>query len=238
MPQSAPEIRQWPKTDPSLSVRRSNTLPSLQGFANISSRPYETAPFQQSVPQTMDTSYRRGSQDPPTPSNPGSAVMTPTTMVGSVSAASPYTVQSSIPGLGVPDLSAVMFPSEDPFAYPNQPITTLENQQGMKLEGVGNVYNMNTAPLSGNTGYDNVNGQMFDGMPPYTMPTQSPGFLMQRLPDGMPMNNADAARNSMNFGQRWPAQAPNQNVTGTPPMPMDQLYGEDWGGWMNQGYRQ
>ena len=28
---------------------------------------------------------------------------------------------------GLPDLSAVMFPSTDPFAYPNQPMMTLEN---------------------------------------------------------------------------------------------------------------
>ena len=34
---------------------------------------------------------------------------------------------SSIPGYNIPDLSAMMFPSTDPFDYPNQPMTTLEN---------------------------------------------------------------------------------------------------------------
>jgi len=41
---------------------------------------------------------------------------------------------SSMGNPNLPDMKAVMFPSDNPFAYPNQPMSTLEAQQSMGLE--------------------------------------------------------------------------------------------------------
>jgi hypothetical protein len=55
-----------------------------------------------------------------------SNTMTPTT------SAAPFSSLMGNPNL--PDMKPVMFPSENPFAYPNQPMSTLEAQQVMNAE--------------------------------------------------------------------------------------------------------
>ncbi|KAE8451957.1 hypothetical protein EG329_002121 [Mollisiaceae sp. DMI_Dod_QoI] len=70
----------------------------------------------------------------------------------------------------VPDLSAMMFPSADPFAYPNQPMTAFDN---MKQESIGLMNNSqmphmfvpNGTPTGGR--YDDLEGQLFGPLPPY-----------------------------------------------------------------------
>jgi hypothetical protein len=74
-----------------------------------------------------------------------------------------------------PDLSAMMFPSGDPFAYPNQPMTEFEN---IKQENIADVQNSPAAAMflsNGTTGsgiYDDLEGQLFGPIPPYLMQGQ------------------------------------------------------------------
>jgi hypothetical protein len=74
-----------------------------------------------------------------------------------------------------PDLSAMMFPSGDPFAYPNQPMTEFDN---IKQENMTDVQNSPAAPLflpngsSGSGIYDDLEGQLFGPIPPYLMQGQ------------------------------------------------------------------
>jgi len=66
--------------------------------------------------------------------NDGVAPQPPLATVGSPSTASPispnfnYTPQMA--NAQIPDLKNLMFPSDNPFAYPNQPISTLESADG------------------------------------------------------------------------------------------------------------
>lgn len=68
-----------------------------------------------------------------------------------------------------------MFPSGDPFAYPNQPMTELDNC--CKQENVADVLGTG-APLfmpngvSGSVVYDDLEGQLFGPLPPYMMQGQ------------------------------------------------------------------
>jgi hypothetical protein len=77
---------------------------------------------------------------------------------------------------GLPDLSAMMFPSADPFAYPNQPMIELDN---VKQENFGGLDNSSQAPSmyipNNNNGlgmYDDLEGQLFGPIPPYLMQGQ------------------------------------------------------------------
>ena len=138
---------------------------------------------------------------------------------------------------GVPDLSAMMFPSADPFAYPNQPMITLENRSYIKQEPPISqaVFDPPTT-----TGYEGVGGQSFDQVPGYSIlsPGQDGGFSMPP-PGSMNLSGTDAGSNAMVMSQGGPEWEPHQQTQReTQGMGLGQLYGEDWGGWMNQGYRQ
>ena len=139
-------------------------------------------------------------------------------------------------GQAVPDLTAMMFPSSDPFAYPNQPMTTLENRQFIKEENSMDPSIYNLAPTTSSS-YNNPNPQMFGAMPAYTLQGQEPIFDMQNMNLQMSMSNADSAATTMSMQNNDPSGWPRGSV-GTPGVNLDQLFGEDWGGWMNQGYRQ
>lgn len=85
---------------------------------------------------------------------------------------------------GLPDLSAMMFPSGDPFAYPNQPMTEFDNikQENDTVEQSPSAPTFlpnSTTPGSGL--YDDLEGQLFGPIPPYLMQGQqffdAPGQL-------------------------------------------------------------
>ena len=177
--------------------------------------------------------YRRGSQDRYTPSTsdqPG--VMTPDS--GSSSTAfsmsqQPYAMQQQTYNpSGLSDLSAMMFPDPNPFAYPNQPMTMLEKRQLIKREHpfnpseAGNMYS--ETPTTGGAGYDNLEVQFYGPLPPYMMQGQSPGM-------GLPMAGMDA----MGSGEgNWTSQ---ESRTGTTPgVDMDALFGNGWKpDWLERG---
>jgi len=123
----------------------------------------------QSTTFSSNSSLRQSFRDPNTPSSIG----TP----GSTSSRSSYHAQqypqNYVPNRGLPDLSAAMFPSADPFAYPNQPVVEYEN---VKHEDFGTI-NAGTQgqPIYVPTGamntniYDDLEGQLFGPIPPYLM---------------------------------------------------------------------
>lgn len=74
----------------------------------------------------------------------------------------------------VPDLGAMMFPSADPFAYPNQPMMEFDN---IKQENVGMMGGSPVPPIYLSSGgptreFDDLQGQLFGPLPPYL--TQAP----------------------------------------------------------------
>jgi hypothetical protein len=81
------------------------------------------------------------------------------------------------PNSGLPDLGAMMFPSGDPFAYPNQPMTEFDN---IKQENIGSMKSSRAPPMflsNGTSGpgiYDDLEGQLFGPLPPYLLQGQQP----------------------------------------------------------------
>lgn len=82
----------------------------------------------------------------------------------------------------IPDLSAMMFPSGDPLAYPNQPMTTFENNGFSNINRAGDPTNAFLAfggsggpgtPVSSNRSGSNRNSGIF-GMAPNPTPHGDP----------------------------------------------------------------
>lgn len=133
----------------------------------------------------------------------------------------------------------MMFPSADPFAYPNQPMTTLESRNFIKSEDCfdANMYDLANTPIAGGP-YDNLDAQIYGQLPPYLMQGQQPGTGLQNAspPLGMNFMGPDPNILAMNDGNDgWAGQqARTGSVQG---MNLDQIFGEDWSsGWINSGY--
>lgn len=146
----------------------------------------------------------------------------------------PYLENSNLP-----DMGAMMFPSADPFAYPNQPMIEFDNQQqknGMVnsyMDGSSGPSNMflsnGTAPQPNL--YDNLEGQLFGPLPPYLMQNQS---------------NIDMGNMDMNMiSGMTPQDINRQRGTFTPTagqgLNFEDIFAgtnEEWGNMMAQGYAQ
>ena len=230
--QSAPDMLRTKQHEP--NPRKSHTSP------NTGARQPSQGRFAQQPPQprAFDHKYRRTSYDPYTPSCPTSADLTPPTPSGPGMPPHAQPDISDLTSHGVPDLSAMMFPTSDPFAYPKQPMTTLENQNYIKQENIGDVYSpvTTTAPP-----YQNFEAHF--GLQNYILPSSQPqpSWGMQNMNEAsIPITRSE---DLAGMSAPWPLQQQPQqqqnNARAVPPQGnYDQIFGEDWGGWMSQGYRQ
>jgi hypothetical protein len=122
---------------------------------------------------------------------------------------------------GLPDLNAMMFPSNDPFAYPNQPMTTFENLQfnqngAAKTEDTfanlaNGDFNMNliNSPTTQNL---DPGVQVYGPLPPYLDQSQSvTGMDSLTLPNN---NNSTSNNNDNNVGDMSGINGA-MNLTGT-----------------------
>ncbi|KAI9793277.1 MAG: hypothetical protein M1835_007348 [Candelina submexicana] len=140
---------------------------------------------------------------------------------------------------GIPDLSAMMFPSADPFAYPNQPMTSLEsgNHRQMPFQNFDPISpkNPNTNPMylpsSGGSGnrYDSLEVELFGPLAPYLLQGQA-GMgdipAQQTPPSGL-----------MDMTEDIYSQQPKSTVT--PALNFNEIFGgEDWTGLMDPAFRQ
>lgn len=172
---------------------------------------------------TFTASTNSTNLTPQTPSGPGIPPSQPATQPDITNLMSP----------SVPDLSAMMFPTSDPFAYPNQPMTTLENQNYIKQEDGLFSPSIPTTASFPNQSFDAQFGavQNFVLIPSSQQQPQQPDWALQ----GMMNGNDDM----VGISPSWPPQQ-SSATRGLAPTQghYDQIFGEDWGGWMNQGYRQ
>lgn len=130
----------------------------------------------------------------------------------------------------LPDLTRMMFPSNDPFAYPNQPILEFDSLQDQKSQNAFmSPPNMFMANGNGNSGpYDDLEGQLFGPLPPYL--TQGPADVG--------MTNLDAGMN-IGMGQQFDT---GMGATPTTQMNFDEIFGgnnEEWNSMLagDPGYR-
>jgi hypothetical protein len=128
----------------------------------------------------------------------------------------------------LPDLSAMMFPSADPFAYPNQPMMEFDN---IKQENIGgSIPNGQHLPNNYTPGvYDDLEGQIFGPIPPYLMQGQPNFDVGSQMDTGIPGVNPQ----QMNFQIGF---TPNGEMN------FDGIFsgdGDDWAQMMSsQGFRQ
>ncbi|KAL9612286.1 MAG: hypothetical protein Q9167_003109 [Letrouitia subvulpina] len=127
------------------------------------------------------------------------------------------------------DLSAMMFPSSDPFAYPNQLMTTLEDHQVNQQEQIyyPPMYDTRSSPMA-NSRYrgSNLSDNPFT---PFLLPGQLPEGVAQdtSTPGGIGVTQAPKRPLGTTSDGTWDLQ---QGPFG--PLPghtsWDQAFGEDW----------
>ncbi|MCJ1479485.1 hypothetical protein MMC13_008171 [Lambiella insularis] len=208
------------------SVPRASTFPKNQSLMTWkrASLPYISSP--------LIDNKQQNSQDPYTPSASDQAgTMTPESNASSSipysSGIHPYGAHQGFSSTGgFPDFSAMMFPSNDPFAYPNQPMTMLETGQFGKKENnidhndTNNIYSGN--PTTSNAHYENFGIELFGPLPPYLMGGQQPNMTIPNTDREMDMRGSS----------EWdlPPQVRGRGLN------MDGMYGDGWeNGWGNQG---
>ncbi|KEQ75439.1 fungal transcriptional regulatory protein [Aureobasidium namibiae CBS 147.97] len=200
----------------------------------------------------------------PTPSmSSGSAPYTPASPGFSQQALVAGPMENSSPSNGLlgylplemtnpnlPDLSAMMFPSAEPFNYPNQPLTTFENNQFAKDPNVFNNFSDSKAPvmLSGqSTGSetDNLEAQFYP-LPPYMMQQQQQRQQQQGRWDMNMMQQQQQQAQLANMRQvsgGWPGQQQGLDQgTGFPNINLSDMFGGEndifsGGMLMDQGFR-
>ena len=105
----------------------------------------------------------------------------------------------------LPDLTEIMFPSPDPFAYPNQPMMTLENQKIFHPEPT-NPFNTCDRPASTTGWHGAIDSQIFTPLPPYMMQFPQHGLEFDSM--GTLMQNSTAADSNVmainGAGGAWP----------------------------------
>ena len=125
----------------------------------------------------------------------------------------------------LPDMGDIMFPSADPFAYPNQPMMTLENQNLLRPE----------EPHMFSTSHS-MDHQPFGPLPPYM--TSSFGFAPMNTPMGF-SSAGDSGSSTMatdDTAGPWSSEQPsNPSGSGGLPMNYNNFFGQSW---MDQNYRQ
>jgi hypothetical protein len=147
----------------------------------------------------------------------------------------------------VPDLRAVMFPTDNPFAYPNQPMSTLEGTQYMSPEEQENFsagasepeYNI-VHQMTGqippemsfndlnNSVYTNNIAQQYHNSRDFSGPMGSTNFPVSSVEDTMGMNGM--ANTQEDFWSQMNKQGLQTGMTpGT--VNLDELFGGD--GWTN-----
>ena len=243
--------------DENTSMRRASTFPmnSNSPHRQRSSIAYENAVLAHHMPANLDSPYTssNGTYTPTTSETLG--VHTPDSNSGANFNSGPiqqsFDYQHGLDSASLPDLTAMMFPSGDPFAYPNQPMITLEDRQLIKPEPAfgssstsANMFSLNSnangaAPydLSSSSGSD---PQLYGSIPLFMMTGQETpcGLGMQTI-NPSSQSGADLGMMAMKGGRLTGWSQHTARTGTTPGINLDDLFGEGWKGtWMDQEFGQ
>ena len=239
--QSAPNVKSpqvSPETQP-ISARARSFPHELS--LNVGKR--QSLPDSDALtPQTFDEQMLQDVKQPQLwGMGSGNTVMTPS------SSSTPFPGQSHFGNPNLPDMKPVMFPSDNPFAYPNQAISTLEAQQILNHEQPSNYSSPSSSGMYGMPNAQTPTSLSFDSTAVYGTPSQlqqqfmAPGRQMSQQ-----MGQQIGGAPSYDFSQN-PAEAAGMNFpglegtwsqmhggrTGLTPggINLDELFGGD--GWNN-----
>ena len=125
----------------------------------------------------------------------------------------------------------MMFPSNDPFAYPIQPMSTLESLHGGN-QGLPLNMQLLSNPTTGEH-YKSINTPFYGPLP--SIPTTGTTRLSNSN-----TNHDDGQSTGIDGNQAWGHGQGKGHYEGPPTgSGWDAMFGEDWsGGWTDQGYRQ
>ncbi|KAG9246269.1 fungal-specific transcription factor domain-containing protein [Calycina marina] len=165
-----------PQGTPEIGIARARTLPAPAAIRNACSArgSLDDKRMRSNSNSASNPNLYQSFQDPRLPNTP-SSMGTPS----SESARSSYHVaphqQSHQQNNPIPDLSAMMFPSADPFAYPTQPNMNPDGAKGEDFgtpdagcQGGAPMFLSNESGMN-STPYDDLEGQLFLPIPPYMM---------------------------------------------------------------------
>ena len=232
--QSAPTMKQtvdWKEMSGQRAKSSPNSSDASQNHPPDAREPSTLR--QQAVPQPRHgLDAQSGSYDPFSPSH------TNTHPLNSASG-TPSSGAWSMPGpqhhstADLPNFNAMMFPSADPLAYPNQPMTLFERQDPDAFNPI--LFDPgNTTPAT-TPSNESIDARLFGPMPPYLMQGQYAGFGWQHMDSPMPLSLAPGGDSAMAMdGHEGPWSSQNMQREGDGP-----IFGDGWGQpWMSQSYRQ
>ncbi|KAL9019608.1 MAG: hypothetical protein Q9185_003150 [Variospora sp. 1 TL-2023] len=238
---STPGMKSAPSMVPSLSGVQSpaDVTKSSSGIDDThlkrASRTYSSPVIPHQPTSNLGSAFRQNPQPvfSPAPPNPIGFQHSPPPAGGVPSSGAQATIQSLDTSQisGFTDLSTMMFPSNDPFAYPNQPMTMFENLHDSRQDPQFNLPMFNNG--SDREIYNSLNTPFYGPLPSYVMPSThgSPGAgVLQSAEESITLP-----------AQEWNQQPPHGRFQRPPTgSSWDTVFGEDWsgGGWTNQGYRQ
>jgi hypothetical protein len=172
---STPDLTQ-PQSSPSIGVTRAATFPHtpVQGI----NRKVPLGDKKLPTNATSNPNLRQSFHDLISPASLSAGGTPESASTGNRVHGSQYSVPQFASNNGLPELSAMMFPSADPFAYPSQPMMEFENIKQENLGGINSGSHASPMFLSNGNNrhgmYDDLEGQLFGPIPPYLMQGQQP----------------------------------------------------------------
>ena len=246
-----------------LESKRATTFPKQSGTPNRKAFPHPLSLSHNNTP--LDSPYAMSSPElfnsPSLGSDAGVGAMPMSATQSNLSMAGGY----QNPALS--DLQAMMFPSNDPFAYPNEAMTSFENNnQFQQLDASAtnkNVSPRNSAFVPPNSSSmensGNLDVHLFGPLPPYLRQAQQQQFdlsqqqnaqapLQQRSEvkmsgqsnEMMGQGTSDYMSGTMPTTADWSAAAQSMRASGFSGMNLDDIFGgEEWNGMlMDSSFRQ
>lgn len=162
------------------SAQRPNTFSALARTMSSDGSTPSFGEFSGNLSADRESPYRNPPPETTTPTDPSTAQTpeSPTTVIPlSREPPAHMAVQQQPNHNSLPQLNSIMFPSTDPFAYPNNPMTFLEDQPLKRELSDHTLDNAMFMPpdRASNEPYGNTNVQMFGALPSYLMQGQPPG---------------------------------------------------------------
>ncbi|KAF7902042.1 uncharacterized protein EAF01_007340 [Botrytis porri] len=255
---SSPEIPR-PNSSHFTPIPRATTFPQTPTPLQTNGLPMQNLNNRFHMNTASNPNLRQGFQDLVSPSDLSTAG-TPESTASTSHSISQYGVQNQFnANNSIPYLTGLMFPSTDPFAYPNQPMMEFDAQIMKQENDMDNTraqqMYMGGGAGTGNGMFDDLEGQLFGPLPPYMMQAQHDFDMSGAGPGGGNGGVGGGGMGGMMHGTTANTNTSGTGSTGFNPqnlvyntgMNLDGIFdnvgsdtrgtGSEWGGMGGQGFR-